>query len=110
MRNVNHRIHWFESESDGSLQAPPPAPWPSEKGLRHYDLYIHRREGRSLKTWMFIPHQTDEHGIWKRLRVGEEVDIPGLAGSRVFVVNSQGKPSFVLKGTVAKLYNELEQK
>ncbi|KAK7678732.1 hypothetical protein QCA50_018314 [Cerrena zonata] len=109
MRNLKHWIHWFQTESDEPAHMPPPGPWPADKGLRYHDLYMQRAENGALKVWRYLPNNTGEDGKWVQLRVGAEVDVPGLAGPRVFVINKQGKPSFVLQGTVNKLYNELEK-
>lgn len=108
-RNQDYWIHWFTGKGDEWPLSPPPAPWPAEKGLQHHDLYIHRR-GEKTRAWRYNSIGTQKEGQWDRLTVGGRTEVPGLAGERIFVVNKQGKPSFVLQGTVAKLYGDLGKK
>ena len=110
MRNVNHRIHWFQSTSDEQIMYPPAVPWPADKGLQYYDLFLHTDTGSdSVQAWRYMPNGSQKFGKWAQLDIGSDVEVPGLPGPRTFVVNGQGKPSFVLKGTVAKLYSEFDK-
>ena len=86
--------------------SPPPAPWPEYKGLKHHDLFLHRR-AKEIKAWRFVAAGENR---WERLIVGRPVSVPDLEGNRIFVINKQGKPSYVLVGTVAKLYGGLTKK
>ena len=108
MRNQNYWVHWFEVDNGETTHIPPPMPWPKSKGLHDYDLYLQRgEEDEVVKAWRYTPSETGT-GKWVRIKVGAEVDVPGLKDPRIFVINKLGRPSYVLKGTVAKLYNELE--
>ena len=106
MRNLEYWIHWFTSTSDMAFTSPPSAPWPEYKGLEHHDLFLHRR-GKETKAWRY---DAAGEGRWERLIVGGLVRVPDLEGDRTFVINKQGKPSYVLEGTVAKLYGGLAKK
>ena len=109
MRNLDYRIHWFEgtSESSSSVPSPPPAPWPASKGLQYYDLFLHRPGHSDVQAWRYVPTNRNNGGHWVQVAIGSEIEVPGLPGPRIFVINGQGKPSFVLRGTVAKLYSKL---
>ena len=106
MRNLDYWIHWFTSIGDTAFASPLPAPWPEYKGLKHHDLFLDG-EGREIKAWRFVAGGENR---WERLVVGRPVRVPDLDGNRIFVINKQGKPSYVLEGTVAKLYGGLAKK
>ena len=106
MRNLDYWIHWFTSSGDTTFTSPPPAPWPEYKGLKHHDLFLHRK-GKETKAWRYVAVGESR---WERLIVGRPVRVPDLDGNRLFVINKQGKPSYVLEGTVAKLYGGLAKK
>ena len=88
---------------------PPPLPWPAEQGLRHHDLFLYHK-GKVTRAWRYVLDEANSVGRWERLVVGRPVRVPDLEGDRIFVVNRQGKPSYVLQGTVAKLYGSLNKK
>ena len=109
MRGLDYWIYWFSSRSNVPPIAPPPIPWPSDKGLRHHDLFLYHK-GKETRAWRYISDDVHGAGQWERLVVGRTVPVPELEGERIFVVNKKGKPSYVLQGTVAKLYNSLARK
>ena len=107
MRNLDYRIHWFEgtSESSSSVPSPPPAPWPASKGLQYYDLFLHRPGNSDVQAWRYVLSTNRNDGGQRVQALRQRYQ--GLPGARVLVIDEQGKPSFVLRGTVARLYNEL---
>ncbi|KAK7680743.1 hypothetical protein QCA50_016051 [Cerrena zonata] len=107
MRNRDHWIYWFASKSNEKLLSPPPAPWPTDRGLHHQDLFLHHVGNGIPQAWRYVESGKHDEGRWDRLTIGGKIEVPGLDGERIFVVNKQGKPSFVLQGTVAKLYGNL---
>ena len=110
MRSLNHRIYWFQSISNGAIVWPPLLPWPVDKGLQYYDLFLHRdTRSETIQAWRYVPNGNQDNGKWAQLEIGSDIEVPGLPGPRTFVINGQGKPSFVLKGTVAKLYSEFDK-
>ena len=93
-----------------TIVSPPPLPWPAEKGLQHHDLFLHKSTGsESIQAWRYVPNGNQNNGKWTQLEIGSDIEVPGLSGPRIFVINGLGKPSFVLKGTVAKLYSEFDK-
>lgn len=109
MRNLDYWIYWFSSRSDIVPMAPPTLPWPADKGLRHHDLFLHHK-GKETRAWRYVSNDTHRVGRWERLVVGRPIRVPDLEGDHIFVVNKQGKPSYVLQGTIAKLYGSLAKK
>ena len=93
-----------------AIVSPPSLPWPADKGLKYYDLFLHKdARSESVQAWRHVPNGNQNSGKWTQLEVGSDIEVPGLSGPRTFVINGLGKPSFVLKGTVAKLYNEFDK-